>query len=213
MIEMMGVYQAFSGNGLSRTPTGILKVADSKGQVLEEYEDSSRQAISPQIAYLITHILSDNNARSLAFGSNSLLNIPGFPVAVKTGTSDNKRDNWTFGYTPEFVVGVWVGNPDNSPMNPRLSSGRTGAAPIWNKIMHTLLDGTVPLAFERPAGINEVVVDGREDLNITGATPKTMVKLTKDQEKLIFTDTFSSYSPAYEPEKQAGPANPEQPNL
>ncbi|MDO8573872.1 MAG: PBP1A family penicillin-binding protein [Candidatus Daviesbacteria bacterium] len=181
MIEMMGVYGAFSQNGEFRQPTGIIKVTDSNNNILEEYKDTSKQAISPQIAYLINNILSDDQARSLSFGRGSLLNIQGFEVAVKTGTSDSKRDNWTFGYTPKYVVGVWVGNPDNTPMNPSLTSGITGAAPIWNRIMHTLLDGTKPLAFERPAGIKET-------------SSKSMVKIIRDQDKIIFSDAFSTYA-------------------
>lgn len=114
----------------------------------------------------------DNQARTPAFGSNSLLNIPGFEVAVKTGTSDDKRDNWTIGYTPNYVVGVWVGNPDNTKMNPQLSSGVTGAAPIWNKIMHTLLDEHLPVAFEKPIGIVDVAVEGRKDIAIADFVQK-----------------------------------------
>ncbi|MCL4365922.1 penicillin-binding transpeptidase domain-containing protein [Patescibacteria group bacterium] len=194
MIEMMGVYGALSGNGVLRPPTGVIKVTDSSNNILEEYKNSSKQAISPQIAYLITSILSDDNARSLAFGLHSLLNIPGYEVGVKTGTSDNKRDNWTFGYTPKFVVGVWVGNPDNTPMNPILTSGITGAAPIWNKIMHMLLDGTKPLAFERPPGVAESVIDGNKDLSQAGAIPKSMVRIQRNEDKLIFSDPFSTYA-------------------
>lgn len=194
MIDMMGVYGAFSQMGRFNTPTGILKVTDSSGNILEEYQTSSKQALLPQIAYLITNILSDDKARSMAFGAHSLLEIPGFPVAVKTGTSDSKRDNWTFGFTPKFVVGVWVGNPDNSPMNSTLTSGITGAAPIWNKIMHTLLDGTKPLAFERPTGIAETLIDGGRDLTIAGIIPKAIVRVQKKDKKLIFSDTFSTYA-------------------
>lgn len=194
MVEMMGAYGTFAGSGSFRQPTGILKVTDSNKNILEEYKDASKQALSPQISYLITNILSDDNARKLAFGPNSLLNIPGYQVAVKTGTSDNKRDNWTFGYTPKFVVGVWVGNPDNSPMNPLLTSGITGAAPIWNKIIHMLLDGSQPLAFERPTGISEAVIDGQKDLSLTGAIPKAMVRIQKGSDKFVFSDNFSSYA-------------------
>src|SRR3989344_2465196 len=133
MIDMMTVYGTLSNVGQLQRVTPILKVTDSTGEVLEEYKSDTKTAIKPGIAYLVTSILTDNNARSLAFGPNSLLNL-GPAVAVKTGTSDNKRDNWTFGYTSDFVVGVWVGNNDNSPMNPTLTSGVTGAAPIWRKI-------------------------------------------------------------------------------
>ena len=194
MIDMMSVYGALSQNGDKKYPTPILKVADSSGNVLEEYEDRSQQTLEPAVAYLITDILKDNRARTPAFGPFSLLNIPGYEVAVKTGTSDNKRDNWTFGYTPKFVVGIWVGNNDNSPMNPALSSGVTGAAPIWNKIMHTLLDGTENIAFAKPAGIIEAVIDGRRDLAAAGILPKSLVRVTKAEDKLTFQDAFTVFA-------------------
>ncbi|MBI2314777.1 penicillin-binding protein [Candidatus Daviesbacteria bacterium] len=194
MIEMMGVYQAFSQSGNFQKPTGILKVTDSKGEVLEEYKAEPKQILASQVAYLLTNVLSDDNARKMAFGPKSLLYIPGYEVAVKTGTSDNKRDNWTFGYTPKYVAGVWVGNPDNTPMSPTLASGITGAAPIWNKIMHTLLDGTEALVFEKPAGVAEVVVDGKKDLGQAGLIPKAMVRVQKNDNQLVFSDRFSSYS-------------------
>lgn len=172
MTDLVTAYGTFSQNGIRRTLTPILKVTDSSGNVLEEYENDSKQVMKPEVAYLITSVLSDNNARAPAFGSNSLLNIPGFDVAVKTGTSDNKRDNWTIGYTPDYVVGVWVGNPDNTKMDPQLSSGVTGAAPIWNKIMHTLLDGHINIAFEKPNGIVNVAVEGRRDIAIADYVKK-----------------------------------------
>lgn len=207
MIEMMGVYDVFSQKGRYIKPTGVLKITDSTDNALEEYEPRETQVLSPQIAYLITNILSDDNARKMAFGSNSLLNIPGYEVAVKTGTSDNKRDNWTFGYTPQFVVGVWVGNPNNSPMNPNLASGITGAAPIWNKIMTTLLSGTQPVAFQKPSGIAESATYGRKDLNLSGVIPKAMVRIQKNEDKIIFSDSFSSYATT------SAQINPTQPNL
>lgn len=136
----------------------------------------------------------DNNARSPAFGSNSLLNIPGYQVAVKTGTSDNKRDNWTFGYTPNIVVGVWVGNNNNSPMNPALTSGVTGAAPIWNRIIQTFTADQKNIAFTRPAGIVEAKIDGRTDLAISSNLPKSLVRVYQKDEKTILSDQYSSVS-------------------
>ena len=177
MIDMISVYGTFSQNGEKNYPSGILKVTDSSGNLLEQYEPSPKRVLQPEIAYLVTSILSDNSARTPAFGVSSLLKIPGHQIAVKTGTSDNKRDNWTFGYTPEYVVGVWVGNNDNSPMNPALTSGITGAAPIWNKIMSYLLKGQETVSFERPKGIIEAFVDGRKDITISGISPKGLVKI------------------------------------
>ena len=92
----------------------------------------------------------DNNPRSSAFGESSFLVVPGHAASVKTGTTDDKRDNWTIGYTPNFMTTVWVGNNDNTPMNPYLSSGITGAAPIWNRIMRLLLKNQPDLWPIRP---------------------------------------------------------------
>ena len=98
----------------------------------------SRQVADPAAAYLIADMLSDNSARTLAFGAESPLRF-GFPVVCKTGTSSDLRDNWAFGYTPEFTVGIWVGNFDGTPMEH--VSGITGAAPIWHDVMEKTLEG------------------------------------------------------------------------
>jgi membrane carboxypeptidase/penicillin-binding protein len=157
------------------------------------------------VAYLISHILSDPVARAPAFGLNSLLEIPGHTVAVKTGTSDDKKDNWCFGYTPDYVVGAWVGNNDKSPMDPQLTSGITGATPIWHDIMTTLLAEKPDLTFSRPPGIIETIVDGRRDLAISGVSPKSVIALKKsmkkdeatggDKETTTYSDQFSSFNP------------------
>lgn len=194
MIDMMAVYGTLANYGQLQRVTPILKVLDSSGEVLEEYKkNDTKTAIKPEIAYLITSILTDNSARSLSFGPNSLINL-GPTVAVKTGTSDNKRDNWTFGYTRDFVVGVWVGNNDNSPMNPTLTSGVTGAAPIWRKIMQMLLAQYPALAFTKPEGVVSAIVDGRRDFAIAGLVPKGLVKVKTEADKIIFSDSFSSYA-------------------
>lgn len=194
LIDMMAVYGSFSQMGKVNKITPILKVQDSAGNILEEYEANPNQAISPEIAYLITSILTDNKARTPAFGSNSLLNVAGRGVGVKTGTSDNKRDNWTFGYSKDFVIGVWVGNNDNSAMNQNLASGITGAAPIWRKITDFMLIKYPATAFAKPQNIAEAVVDGRKDLIISGSIPKALVRSKRENEKVVFSDSHSSYA-------------------
>lgn len=114
-------------------------------------------------AYLVSHILLDNNARTAAFGPNSQLVIPNQVVSVKTGTTNNLRDNWTIGYTPEYLVAVWVGNNDNSPMNPYLVSGVTGAAPIFHDVMTFVLKDEEALWPEKP---DDVV--SREVCSVSG---------------------------------------------
>ncbi len=116
-----------------------------------------RPAVQPAFAYLVTSILSDNQARTPAFGPNSPLRLPGDrPAAVKTGTTNDFRDNWTIGYTPDLVVGTWVGNSDGSPM--RGVSGVAGAGPIWNGIMTAALKDTPPASFPVPAGVGLIEV-------------------------------------------------------
>jgi membrane peptidoglycan carboxypeptidase len=111
------------------------------------------------VAFIVSHILSDNVARSDAFGSNSLLVIPGKTVAVKTGTTNDKRDNWAVGYTNGVVVVAWVGNNDNTPMNQRIASGITGASPIWNKIMKEALTTYADGIIDKPDNVVAELVD------------------------------------------------------
>lgn len=159
LLNLTGAYAAFMNGGHRIDPIGVLKVEDQDGNVLEENKpEKGRQVLSAEQAYIISNILSDNAARTPVFGPNSLLNIPGRQVAVKTGTTNDRRDNWTVGGNPQFVVGVWVGNNDNSPMG-QVASGITGATPIWRGIIMEALDGEPNVSFERPDGIVDVDVD------------------------------------------------------
>lgn len=97
------------------------------------------RVLEPEVSWLVSHVMRDNNARSAAFGSRSQLLVPGHDVAVKTGTTNDLRDNWTIGFTPEYLTAVWVGNNNNTEMS-SVVSGVTGAAPIWNDIMRYLLN-------------------------------------------------------------------------
>lgn len=159
LLELTGAYGVFADSGRKMPPVSITKIVDYTGTVVFEYKPpAGDQVISPEHAYLMTSILSDNNARTPAFGANSVLNLP-FPVAVKTGTTNDFRDNWTLGYTPDLVVGTWIGNADYTPMIH--STGVSGAAPIWAaffKQAETDLTGGHPTPFTRPAGIVERVV-------------------------------------------------------
>ncbi|MEA3355303.1 MAG: transglycosylase domain-containing protein [Patescibacteria group bacterium] len=144
MVDMAVAFGVFANQGLKVTLTPILKIQDYKGKILEEIDlknepPTGERVISPEVAYLISHILLDNNARSGGFGAHSQLVIPNKTVSVKTGTTDDLRDNWTIGYTPSFLVSTWVGNNDNSPMHPYLVSGISGAAPIWHNLMEFIL--------------------------------------------------------------------------
>jgi len=130
------------------TASGERDVAKAMGEGCE-----GEQVVSEGIGFILTNILSDNEARTPAFGPGSVLHIPEHPeVAVKTGTTNNLKDNWTIGYTQNFLAVVWVGNNDNSPMN-YVASGVTGASPIWRKIMETLLSGNGSAAWPIPSGV------------------------------------------------------------
>jgi membrane peptidoglycan carboxypeptidase len=118
-----------------------------------------KRVLTPDVSFIISSMLSDNDARKDTFGLNSYLNIAGRSVAVKTGTTDDKRDNWTIGYTPSYVVGVWVGNNDNTPMNQALASGITGAAPIWNRIMREAVGKTADEPFVKPDNVIQMDID------------------------------------------------------
>jgi penicillin-binding protein 1C len=188
MTEMAQAFSAFANQGTPRKLNAVLKIEDRYGKVLYEFKDSNfvkdirkpisapsalaipgKKAISRETAYIISHILLDNNARVAAFGDSSYLVVPRRTVSVKTGTTDDKKDNWTIGYTPNFLSVVWVGNNDNSPMNPALTSGVTGAAPIWNKIMRYILTDQADLWPVKP----ETVI-GKQICNDSGG------EMTKD---------------------------------
>lgn len=157
MTDMATAFGVFANQGIKVPLHAILKVEDSSGKILEEYhpEDGMRngdKVLSEETSFLISHILSDNNARSAAFGTNSVLNVPGKTISVKTGTTNNQRDNWTIGYTPKLLVATWVGNNDNSPMS-YVASGVTGASPIWQKIMKYALRNTKTEGLVKPESI------------------------------------------------------------
>jgi len=136
MIDMATAFSAFANLGIRQDVWAIKKVENQSGKVLfEKEEEEGPRVLSMETAYLVSHILLDNNARSAAFGPSSYLVIKNHPeVSVKTGTTNDLRDNWTIGYTPSRLAAVWVGNNDNSSMS-YVASGVTGASPIWNKIM------------------------------------------------------------------------------
>ena len=149
LIEMTNAYAGFADEGNIRDPSLIKGIRDKLNKIIFVHSSKPRQAISPQGAYLISDILADQNARSFMFGSS--LNIPGKTVAVKTGTTDDNRDAWTIGYTPDIAIGVWVGNNDNHEM---ISGGADMAGPIWRQTMRQEIGDTTP-SFVRPDGIVE----------------------------------------------------------
>lgn len=159
LIDLTSGYSAFMNGGFRAEPISVLKVEDSSGKVLEEIKpQKGKPVITPEQAFLIADILSDNKAREIVFGLNSLLNIPNRKVAVKTGTTNDRRDNWAVGGNQYGVVGVWVGNNDNSPMK-QVASGVSGASPIWRRIILETLKDKPTDSFKVPDGIVTVEVD------------------------------------------------------
>ncbi len=156
LLELSAAYGAFGRAGRRLDTYAVSEVRDSAGALLYRHADPPpTQVLDPRVAWLITDILADNAARSAAFGAHSVLRLPR-PAAVKTGTTQDFRDNWTVGYTPDRIVGVWVGNADGSPMQG--VSGVSGAGPIWRDVMLLAHRGLPARAFERPAGLTRVEV-------------------------------------------------------
>lgn len=164
LIELTNAYATLARLG-RWLPWRLLPEADatkSQGEV----------RMKEEAAYLMADILSDNQARVLTFGTHSPLRLP-FRVAVKTGTSQSYRDNWTVGYTPEFTVGVWAGNFDNSPMQG--VSGVTGAAPIWRDIFRHLHEMRPQSWYDEPSGIVRHRIDPRTGKRLTPQSPAVRV--------------------------------------
>lgn len=159
LIDTVSAYSSFANGGERVEPVAILKITNHNNQTLFEHRHvRGSQVMSEEESYLINNILSDNNARLMAFGANSLLNT-GRSIAVKTGTTNNQRDNWTIGWSRNIIVGVWVGNNDFSEMK-QVASGVTGASPIWRRtILHALQNGYSAPEWEVPSNVEKVRVD------------------------------------------------------
>jgi membrane peptidoglycan carboxypeptidase len=168
-LDMAQVYATFANNGLKVPLVGITRVVDSSGNDLEDYTvPQGDQVIDPRAAYMISNILSDPAAKLFTYGPNTPLMLhqnddpsaPLWPAASKTGTTDNYRDTWTDGYTPDLAIVVWVGNADGHPMQQTLST--LTAAKIWPAAMSASLQylNLQPREFSRPDGLSDVQVCG-----------------------------------------------------
>ncbi len=183
LLELTSAYAAFANGGVFVEPYAIERIEDRAGNVLFQAPGTPAQTrvVDERVAYLISDILSDDDARAPSFGHNSILKLSR-PAAVKTGTTTDWRDNWTVGYTPDLVAGVWVGNADNSPMLG--ISGVTGAGPIWHDFMQMATRDAPATRFRQPPGMAraEVCIDSgllptewcqrrRSELFIDGTQP------------------------------------------
>ena len=164
MTDMAKAYGVFASGGYRTDLNPILEIKDARGEVIyqndcyaENKNCPSTKVLDEKVAFLMSDILSSNPARSSAIGLYSVLNIKDQQVAVKTGTTNSMRDNWTIGYTSDRVVATWVGNNNNAPMS-YVASGITGASPIWNKIMRLNLSEEDPHRFASPSGLVKVKV-------------------------------------------------------
>lgn len=163
-LEMAGAFGTLANQGNYIPPFTIRRIENNAGEILFEEptpDPAVTQVVRPAHAYLLSDILSDNNARQPEFGVNNLLVIPGHRVAAKTGTSgtdrNDVRDGWTIGYTPEVVTAVWVGNTNNEALNPG-QSGTQVAAPIWNSFMNQYLANRQPVDFVRPSNVVDIEI-------------------------------------------------------
>ena len=203
LLKLTGAYATLATGGIKHELSSINDITDFKGKnIFKKGKAQEKKVFSPEVSFLVSHILSDNNARIEEFGPNSYLNVPGKTVSVKTGTTDDKRDNWAVGYTKSITVGVWVGNNDNSKMNPKIASGATGASPIWYRIMREVLKKYEDGIMDKPDKVKALTVDGflgglpkdgyptRAEYYIDGTEPKDVspyykkIKISKSNGKL-----------------------------
>jgi len=147
-LELTGAYGVFANNGVKTSLTSVIEIKDKNGQVLEKYEPKLSQVLDKEVALKITSILSDNVARAPSYGQTSALYFANRDVAVKTGTTNDYRDAWIMGYTPNIAVGAWAGNNDNSPMQKRVAGFIV--APLWRAFMDQALARIPDEKFEEP---------------------------------------------------------------
>ena len=188
LLELTNAYSVFANNGIGQDTVTILEIKDKQGNVIFQHQPSERRVISQETAFLINSILSDTGTRSEIFGN--VLNISR-PAAVKTGTSQYFRDSWTIGYSPNLVIGVWVGNNDATSMNQ--VAGALGAAPIWKSLMEKYLSGLPVENFSKPQGV------------ITATVCRYNGLLAKNSQVSSYTEYFLSGT---QPNKTCIPPSP-----
>ncbi|BBB49521.1 transglycosylase domain-containing protein [Pelolinea submarina] len=181
LLELTGAYAVFANQGQRMAPYSIERIEDHSGNIVYQHETpAAEQTISRDHAYLISNILSDNQARTPAFGSNSVLKLP-FSAAVKTGTTNDFRDNWTLGYTPDIAIGVWIGNADYTPMSN--ISGVTGAAPLWANVMQWAVGyywGGSPSEFVQPDTVQRQTICAASGASPSSNCPSETKELFAD---------------------------------
>ena len=156
-LDMLTGASTLADMGLRHTPAPFIAIKDAAGHDVYSYDPTKNafQAITPQVAFIMASIMSDDRNRCMEFGCNGDLTLPGRHVAAKTGTTQDFHDNWTLGFTPTLATAVWVGNPNNQPLSHN-STGIVGAAPIWHKFMQQALAGTPDQWYTQPVGLDKV---------------------------------------------------------
>ena len=168
MTELSQAYSIFANLGEKIEINPILEIKTYLGETIYQKEIKNKKIIVPEYAYTINDVLSDNQARSPIFGNNSKLIIKNKTVAVKTGTTNNLKDNWCIGWTPEILVAVWVGNNNGDPMS-WVASGVSGATPIWNRIMTNMLENKQDIAWEIPNNLVKKNICNRREWTVSGS--------------------------------------------
>lgn len=160
LVDHVGAMAVIANNGKGKGATPFLRIEDKNGKVLEEYKDPSVQTVPPEAAYSLISVMADDQSRQYVFGPDNPLTLPDRPVAAKTGTTQNWKDGWTVGFTPQIATGVWVGNNDSSVMRAG-SDGSFVAAPLWQKFMIEAHKDLPVQQFAVPQGVIEVAFDAR----------------------------------------------------
>ena len=198
LLELTGAYSVFANDGVKSDLVTILKIEDNNGKTLEEWKLKQTKAVDSSISRMVTSILTDNNARTPAFGANSPLYFPGREVAAKTGTTNDYRDAWIIGYTPNIAVGTWAGNNDNSPMDKQIAGFIV--APMWNAFMQAYLNRAPAESFP-PAPVIDPNLkpilrgywQGNENYYLDSITNKQATKYTPQETRVekVITDVHS----------------------
>jgi len=186
LLDIVSAYGVFANDGVRNPVVSILKIEDRHGNIILEVDQSPQKVLDPQHARMISDVLSDNEARTPAFGAWSKLYLGNRPAAAKTGTTNDARDAWTIGYTPSLVAGVWAGNNDNTKMKGR-AGGSSAAAPIWNDFMKKALEDAPVEQFIKP----EIVETDNPVLNGTIEDP-TIYRIDSVSKKLA-----TEFTPEY----------------
>jgi 1A family penicillin-binding protein len=201
-LRMTTAFATLASNGVYHEPYTIARIENSDGEPLEDYappDPAGQQVVRAAHAFLLNHILSDNEARQPEFGAVNNLTVEGHRVAAKTGTSGTDRfdvrDGWTIGYTPQLAAGVWVGNTDNEPVGEG-QSGYNMASPLWNDFMQGYLASREAIAFSRPSDVVEVEICALSGAQPGPACPEQMTELfANDQPPLDEEQDFVSETP------------------